>query len=79
MAVIVYNAAKACSIDIPTDKQKTEFIDGGNISDYAKDAVERLQISGIISGYDDGSFKPQGSADRAEAAKIIHSLMQYIK
>ena len=79
LAVMVYNAAKACSIDIPTDKQKTEFIDGGNISDYAKEAVERLQLSGIISGYEDGSFKPQGNADRAEAAKIIHSLMQYIK
>ena len=79
LAVIVYNAAKACSIDIPTDKQKTEFIDGGNISDYAKEAVERLQLSGIISGYEDESFKPQGNADRAEAAKIIHSLMQYIK
>lgn len=79
LAVIVYNAAKACSIDIPSDRQKTEFTDGDNISGYAKEAVERLQLSGVISGYEDGSFKPQGSADRAEAAKIIHSLMQYIK
>lgn len=79
LAVMVYNAAKACSIDIPSDIQKTEFVDGGDISDYAKEAVERLQTSGIISGYEDGSFKPQGNADRAEAAKIIHSLMQYIK
>lgn len=79
LAVMVYNAAKACSIDIPSDIQKTEFVDGGDISDYAKEAVERLQTSGIISGYEDGNFKPQGNADRAEAAKIIHSLMQYIK
>lgn len=79
LAVMVYNAAKACSIDIPSDIQKTEFVDGVDISDYAKEAVERLQTSGIISGYEDGSFKPQGNADRAEAAKIIHSLMQYIK
>lgn len=40
-------------------------------SDFGYDAVEYLQHEGILSGYPDGSFKPQKPVKRAEAAKII--------
>lgn len=55
------------------------FSDNEAISDYAKDAVAILVGEGVISGYGDNSFKPQGYATRAEAAKIIYGVVQLIK
>ena len=52
-----------------------EFSDGNEIADYAKEAVGRMQTAGIISGYDDNSFRPNGFATRAEAAKIIYETL----
>ena len=48
-----------------------EFSDKDEIADYASEAIRRMCSAGIISGYNDGSFKPNESATRAEAAKII--------
>ena len=36
-----------------------------------KEAVQVMADLGILSGYDDGSFKPQGDLSRGAAAKII--------
>lgn len=52
-----------------------EFSDGNEIADYAKEAVGRMQTAGIISGYEDNSFRPNGFATRAEAAKIIYETL----
>jgi len=38
---------------------------------YAYEAVMFLKDQGVISGYDDGSFKPNNPVNRAEALKII--------
>ena len=38
---------------------------------FAYDAVMKLSKSGIINGYGDGTFRPQGKITRAEAAKLI--------
>ncbi|MBU0766243.1 S-layer homology domain-containing protein [Patescibacteria group bacterium] len=50
--------------------------DAQSFSDVSPDnpvyeAVEFLRSQGIISGYDDGTFKPDKSVNRAEALKII--------
>ncbi|MDO8648346.1 MAG: S-layer homology domain-containing protein [Candidatus Peregrinibacteria bacterium] len=37
----------------------------------AYEAVEHLKAQGILTGYDDGSYKPERKVNRAEAAKII--------
>lgn len=38
---------------------------------YAYEAVQFLKAEGIISGYDDGTFRPNNPVNRAEALKII--------
>ena len=38
---------------------------------FAYEAVMYLQGEGIISGYDDGTFRPEASVNRAEALKLI--------
>lgn len=49
------------------------FIDSDSFSSYSKDAVATLASLGILNGYEDGTFKPNGEITRAEAAKIIYS------
>jgi len=52
-----------------------EFNDRDAVASYAKDAVDMLSGSGVISGFVDGSFGPQKPLSRAQAAVIIHKLM----
>jgi len=40
-------------------------------SDENADAISYLYEEGVISGYDDGSFKPENSLNRAELLKIL--------
>ncbi len=40
-------------------------------SDYFFDAVESLSAEGILSGYEDGTFRPNQPVTREQVAKII--------
>ncbi|MDR3295575.1 MAG: S-layer homology domain-containing protein [Clostridiales Family XIII bacterium] len=59
--------------NITLDETNAEitFTDATGISGYAKDAVVSMQKADVIGGYEDGSFRPQGEATRAEAAKML--------
>lgn len=52
-------------------KASDRFTDRGQISDSCKGGVGASVKNNIINGYPDGSFRPQGSLTRAEAATII--------
>ena len=52
-----------------------EFIDSADVAEYAEDYVNYFYNEGIISGYEDGSFKPKKNCTRAEAAKIIYNFL----
>lgn len=53
-----------------------QFTDSGAISEYAVEAVAYLHSAGVISGYEDGSFRPQAPVTRAEAAKILSGILK---
>ena len=55
-----------------------EFIDADQIADYAAKYVNALVEMGIINGYEDGSFRPEANATRAEAAKIINGVFDLV-
>ncbi len=38
-----------------------------------QESIETLELRGVINGYDDGSFKPDNSINRAEFLKIVMS------
>ena len=40
----------------------------------ATEAVDMLSALGVVQGYEDGSFKPEGTVTRAEAAKMIFTI-----
>ena len=71
MAVIILRCAEKMNIQLPKAETGVVFWDEEEISLYAINAVIQMQDAGLISGYPDGSFCPQGTASRAEAAKVI--------
>lgn len=60
------------------DGSLDKFSDDNDISDYAKDSVYLLKKLGIINGTDNGKFQPNSDITRAEAAKMIYGLYEYL-
>ncbi|NLD88119.1 MAG: S-layer homology domain-containing protein [Clostridiales bacterium] len=54
------------------------YPDSGDISNWAESAALYCQSTGTITGRDGGSFVPQGTATRAEAAAIIRRFIESI-
>lgn len=54
-----------------------DFSDGGEIADYAKEAVSGMIWNGIIAGNADGTINPLGNTTRAEAAVIMHRIFNH--
>ena len=66
MAIMIVKAAK-----LEVQSPATTFSDDNEISAWAKSGISTAVANQIISGYSDNTFKPQGSATRAEAVTAI--------
>lgn len=75
-AVILVRVKEACSIVIDKKVSAVEFVDVSDIAQYAVDAVKELQQYDVINGYEDGSFQPAGNITRAEAIKLIYTMLR---
>ena len=68
-----------CDINIRENPQQSvtdlSFNDISALSVSEKILLEHAVASNIISGYPDGSFKPNNNLTRAEASKILHIYM----
>lgn len=58
-------------VTAPDSEANINFADSSEISAYAKDAVAFLTQKGIISGFNDNTFRPRELCTKAQAAKII--------
>ncbi len=76
MAVMLHRAAGYIKLNIPVPEEYMKFDDDAFISGYAKDAVYALRGAGIINGVSDLEFAPLENATRAQAAKMIYSLLE---
>ncbi|MBR5517620.1 MAG: S-layer homology domain-containing protein [Clostridia bacterium] len=65
--------------NIPVTQTSEVFDDDSDITDYAKNAVYKVRDAGIINGYADGTFSPNASLTRAEAATVIIKLLDLLK
>lgn len=70
MAVFVY---RLTGLGVMTPENI--FDDDKNIAAYAKDAVYTLNSKGIINGMGNNCFEPLAFATRAQAARILYSVM----
>lgn len=66
MAVMTVKAAR-----LSPASGEVAFTDSGEISAWAKESVVTAVQDGIMNGYADGTFEPQGHATRAEAVTVI--------
>ena len=75
MAVMLGRAMEITEKAIKKERAYIEFSDEKSISSYASPYVEMLYCAGIIDGMGEGNFAPADSATKAQAAKLIASIM----
>lgn len=66
--------AKKDNVTFKTTNQATTFLDAASIGDFAKDAVRRCQMWGLMFGDEAGNFNPQANATRAQVAVVVQRL-----
>ena len=74
MAVISIKVATTRGEDMTVENKDVyakKFSDYDSICKYCKDYVLNAVGKGIVAGYPGGTFKPEGSATRAEAAAML--------
>lgn len=75
ICTLIVRAANKYEMELVPVEPEISFTDGSSISAYAVESVNAMQRAGMISGYEDGSFKPHNGATRAEAAKLLCGLI----
>jgi hypothetical protein len=75
MAIMLDNFTESIELILPEVNNAITFTDSDLISSWAAESVEKIISSGIMGGYPEGDFKPQGNATRAEAATVIYKLL----
>ena len=78
VAVIVCRLLDKLGVEASTKEETKVFTDADKISDYSIESVDILTKMTIINGFEDGSFRPEASLTRAEAAKILSLVKSYI-
>ncbi len=75
LAVMIARVIEAENISIKAIENAPTFTDEADISGYAQEAVKKLAAAGILGGYADGSFNPNGIATRAEVCAILYRMI----
>lgn len=71
MAAILGRYMESSALTLPNKVDEAAFADDTAISAYAKNAVYRMQQSGMLAGKPGNRFDPQGKATRAEVATLL--------
>ncbi len=71
--ILAMALALVMSLSLVTVANATDFTDDADIS--YKEAVDVMSAIGVINGYEDGSFQPEGTLTREEAAKLICTML----
>ena len=71
IATILYRYAASLELDLTIRDPLTDFVDVAEVADYAKDPMSWCVAVGLINGKPGGLLDPNGTASRAEVAKIL--------
>ena len=77
MATILFRYAQNKGIETSKRGELSGFADSGNVSSWAKDALQWTVAEGIING-SDGKLLPQGNATRAQVSAILMRFIENI-
>ena len=73
LVTVLRGCMKLAGKDVEYMSQMKSFTDAKSISDWAKSSVEWAMAKKIVSGFEDGSFRPQVTATRAQVAQIFYN------
>lgn len=76
LAAIFFRYADYKGCDMNAKGELDKFRDAGQVSDYARAAMQWAVGSGLIQGKPDGVLDPQGTATRAEIAAMLHRFLE---
>ncbi|GAA3405212.1 hypothetical protein GCM10020370_27420 [Paenibacillus hodogayensis] len=74
-AVTRAEMAKALLPLLKTDRGAASVSFSDMKGHWAADAVARLKAAGVLNGYEDGTFRPDGQLTRAEAVTMINGIL----
>lgn len=63
----------------PAPPYKTHYVDDEDVPEWAKDAIYMANEVGLITGYSDGTIRPNNFVSRGEAAVLIEAFINHIK
>jgi Listeria/Bacterioides repeat len=78
LCAILYRYMDQQGIELPADADVT-CADRASVSGYALPAVDFFYASGLVSGFEDGSFRPKDTATRAQIASILMRFDKAVK
>ncbi len=76
LATMIARYLKNMKVDIDNSGMDVAYDDATSISDYAKDFVKTMRLTGLMQGKNGNNFDAAGMATRAEVATI---LMRYVE
>ncbi|QGP93867.1 S-layer homology domain protein [Neomoorella glycerini] len=63
------------AMNLPTGEVKPAFKDKDKISAWARNSVAAAAASGLVKGFEDGTFRPGAAASRAECAVMVYRML----
>ena len=71
LAAILYRYAAYQGYDVSQRADLSGFGDASSISGYAQEALSWAHAQDLVLGFEDGSLRPQGNANRAQIAAVL--------
>jgi hypothetical protein len=71
VALVLYRLAGKLGVELPKAKVAVVFPDIGGLGNEYQKAIGALQQAGVIDGFPDGTYEPNGSLTRSQAAKLF--------
>ena len=79
LAAMLYRYAKLMELDTSATADLSKFQDAAQVSDYATEAMQWANASGIITGRTGKLLAPQDGATRAETAAMLMRFCQMLE
>jgi hypothetical protein len=79
-ATILYRYAQLSAHGVPTsgDADISGFADAGDVSEWAREAMEWAVANGLVTGRSAAALAPRGTATRAEAAMLLQRYLENV-